>query len=216
VAVAVVDALGTMQASAPVDDGILIEARVWAGTFNVALIVQCADGRYYGALRALSREAHLWIVDFLRRNTGRRLRSVLEEADVSNAWLLNLISVSIGSTQCDTEIPVFPKSPDLRSLAAHNPWGSMIEAIVISLLGTVIGYGVWAQWKMNRAQNKINEIVFETIKSHAEMIKNHTGALNKAETKNSTTSQSLPVKNGSILGAILVSDRAFSVIYPLL
>jgi hypothetical protein len=66
----------------------------------------------------------------------------------------------------------------------------MIEAIVILLLGTVIGYGVSAQWKMNRAQNKINEIVFETIKSHAEIIKNHTGALNKAETNDSTTSQS--------------------------
>jgi hypothetical protein len=71
--------LATMQENAPVDDGILIEARVWAGTFNITLIVQCADGRYYGALRALSREAHLWVVDCLRRNTGRRLRDVAEK-----------------------------------------------------------------------------------------------------------------------------------------
>jgi hypothetical protein len=70
--------LGTMQENAPVDEGILIEARVWAGTFNITLIVQCADGRYYSALRALSREAHLWVLDFLRRNTGRRLRDVID------------------------------------------------------------------------------------------------------------------------------------------
>jgi hypothetical protein len=70
----------------------------------------------------------------------------------------------------------------------------------------------------NRDQNKINERVFETIKSHAEIIKNHTAALNKAETKNSTTSQreSLPGTKDSIFGAIVVSDRVFSVLYPLL
>jgi hypothetical protein len=55
----------------------------------------------------------------------------------------------------------------------------MIEAIVICSLAVVTGYGVWVQWKLNRDQNKINEIVFETIKTHAEIIKSHTAALQK-------------------------------------
>jgi hypothetical protein len=37
--------LGTMQENAPADDGILIEARAWVGTFNITLVVQCANGR---------------------------------------------------------------------------------------------------------------------------------------------------------------------------
>jgi hypothetical protein len=65
-----------MQENAPVDDGILIEARVWAGTFNITLIVQCADGRYYGSIRTPSREAYPWVLNFLRRNKVRRLRDV--------------------------------------------------------------------------------------------------------------------------------------------
>jgi hypothetical protein len=68
-----------MQENAPVDDGILIEARVWVGTFNITLIVQCADGKYYGSIRTPSREAYPWVLDFLRRNKGRRLREVVEK-----------------------------------------------------------------------------------------------------------------------------------------
>jgi hypothetical protein len=68
----------------------------------------------------------------------------------------------------------------------------MIETIVIVIgsLGAVIAYGVWVQWKMNRDQNKINQIVFETIKSHAEIIKNHTVALKKEGTTKGRDSQS--------------------------
>jgi hypothetical protein len=57
----------------------------------------------------------------------------------------------------------------------------MFEAIVICLVGAVIGYGVWVQWKMNRDQNKINKIVFETVTRHAEMIKKHSAALKQQE-----------------------------------
>jgi hypothetical protein len=66
----------------------------------------------------------------------------------------------------------------------------MIEAIVICLLGIVIGYGVWAQWKMNRDQNKINDIVFETVTKHDEIIKKHSAALQKDATTKETDSKS--------------------------
>jgi hypothetical protein len=56
---------------------------------------------------------------------------------------------------------------------------AMIDALIICSLGAVIGYGLWVQWKTNRDQNKINEIVFDTIKIHAETIKKHTAALKK-------------------------------------
>jgi hypothetical protein len=54
--------LETQSENAPVEDGILIEARVWVGTSNITLIVQCADGRYYGALRTPSRDAYAWVL----------------------------------------------------------------------------------------------------------------------------------------------------------
>jgi hypothetical protein len=61
---------GAQQENAPGDEGILIEARAWVGTSNITLIVQCADGRYCGALRTPKREAYPWVLDFLRRNKG--------------------------------------------------------------------------------------------------------------------------------------------------
>jgi hypothetical protein len=70
--------LGTQTENAPVEDGVLADIHVWVGTFNITLVVQCADGRYYGSIRTPSREAHLWVLDFLRRNTGRRLRDVID------------------------------------------------------------------------------------------------------------------------------------------
>jgi hypothetical protein len=56
---------------------VLVEIRVWVGTSNITLVVECADGRYYGALRTPSREVYPWVLDFLRRNMGRRLPDVL-------------------------------------------------------------------------------------------------------------------------------------------
>jgi hypothetical protein len=71
--------LGTQSENAPVEDGVLADIRVWVGTFNITLIVECADGRYYGAIRCQRREAYPWVLDFLRRNTGRRLREVVQK-----------------------------------------------------------------------------------------------------------------------------------------
>jgi hypothetical protein len=56
---------------------VLADIRVWIGRLNITLVVECADGRYYGALRTPNREAYPWVLDFLRRNTGRRLQDVI-------------------------------------------------------------------------------------------------------------------------------------------
>jgi hypothetical protein len=50
--------LGTITENAPVEDGVLGDIRVWEGTFNITLVFQCDDGRYYGALRTQRREAY--------------------------------------------------------------------------------------------------------------------------------------------------------------
>jgi hypothetical protein len=70
--------LGTIQEDAPVEDGVLADIRVWVGTFNITLVVECADGRYYGAVRTQWRKAYPWVLDFLRSNRGRMLRDVID------------------------------------------------------------------------------------------------------------------------------------------
>lgn len=47
------------------------------GDLDISLVVQCADGRYYGSVRVPTREAYPWVLDFLRRNKGPRLRDVV-------------------------------------------------------------------------------------------------------------------------------------------
>ncbi len=46
--------LGTMDANAPVADGVLVGLNLW-GTSFINLVVECADGRYFGSLRAPGR-----------------------------------------------------------------------------------------------------------------------------------------------------------------
>ena len=45
--------LGTMDANAPVADGVLVDLSLW-GTSIIGLAVQCPDGKYFGSIRALS------------------------------------------------------------------------------------------------------------------------------------------------------------------
>ena len=45
--------LGTMDAHAPVADGVLVALSLW-GTSIIGLAVQCPDGRYFGSIRAPS------------------------------------------------------------------------------------------------------------------------------------------------------------------
>jgi hypothetical protein len=43
--------LGTLDASAAVADGVLIDLSLW-GTSIIGLAVQCPDGKYFGLIRA--------------------------------------------------------------------------------------------------------------------------------------------------------------------
>ena len=65
---------GTMDANAPVLDGVLI----------IGLAVQCPDGRYFGSIRAPG-PVYDQVLEFLKRNHGRKLREVMDaDIDISD------------------------------------------------------------------------------------------------------------------------------------
>jgi hypothetical protein len=75
--------LGTMDANAPVADGVLVGLNLW-GTSFINLVVECADGRYFGSLRA-SGPVYDHVLEFLKRNHGRKLREVMDaEINISD------------------------------------------------------------------------------------------------------------------------------------
>jgi hypothetical protein len=75
--------LGTMDANPPVADGVLVGLNLW-GTSFINLVVECADGRYFGSLRA-SGSVYDHVLEFLKRNHGRKLREVMDaELDISD------------------------------------------------------------------------------------------------------------------------------------
>jgi hypothetical protein len=72
--------LGTMDAKAPVADGVLVDLSLW-GTSIIGLAVQCPDGKYFGSLRA---PVYDHVLEFLKRNHGRKFREVMDaEIDIS-------------------------------------------------------------------------------------------------------------------------------------
>lgn len=75
--------LGTMDAHAPVAEGVLVGMNLW-GTSIIGLAVQCPDGRYFGSIRVPS-SVYNHVLEFLKRNHGRRLREVIDaEIDISD------------------------------------------------------------------------------------------------------------------------------------
>jgi hypothetical protein len=72
--------LGTMDAHAPVADGVLVDLSPW-GTSIIGLAVQCPDGKYFGSIRA-RRDVYDRVLEFLRRNHGWKLCEVMD-ADIS-------------------------------------------------------------------------------------------------------------------------------------
>jgi hypothetical protein len=61
----------------------LVALSLW-GTSIIGLAVQCPDGRYFGSLRASGR-VYDHVLDFLKRNHGRKLREVMDaEIDISD------------------------------------------------------------------------------------------------------------------------------------
>jgi hypothetical protein len=74
--------LGTMDANARVEDGVLIGLNLW-GTSVINLVVECPDGKYFGSIRASS-NVYDHVLEFLKRNHGRKLREVMDaEIDIS-------------------------------------------------------------------------------------------------------------------------------------
>jgi hypothetical protein len=75
--------LGTMDANAPVADGVLVGLNLW-GTSIIDLVVECPDGKYFGSLRAPG-PVYAHVLEFLKRNHGRKLREVMNaEVDISD------------------------------------------------------------------------------------------------------------------------------------
>ena len=75
--------LGTIDAHAPVADGVLVGLSLW-GTSIIGLAVQCPDGQYFGSIRASS-NVYDHVLEFLKRHYGRKLREVMDaEIDISD------------------------------------------------------------------------------------------------------------------------------------
>jgi len=73
----------TMDANAPVADGVLLYLSV-GDTSVIGLAVQCSDGRYFGSIRASSL-VYDHVLQFLKRNQGRKLCEVMEaDIDISD------------------------------------------------------------------------------------------------------------------------------------
>jgi hypothetical protein len=56
--------LGTMDAHAAVDDGVLVDLSLW-GTSIIGLAVQCPDAKYFGSIRA-QRNVYGCVLEFLK------------------------------------------------------------------------------------------------------------------------------------------------------
>jgi ABC transporter substrate binding protein len=66
-----------------VADGLLVDLSLW-GTSIINLVVECPDGKYFGSIR-VPRNIYDHVLEFLKRNHGRKLREVIEtEIDISD------------------------------------------------------------------------------------------------------------------------------------
>jgi len=73
----------TMDENALVADGVLLYLSV-GDTSIIGLAVQCSDGRYFGSIRASSL-VYDHVLQFLKRNQGRKLCEVMEaDIDISD------------------------------------------------------------------------------------------------------------------------------------
>jgi hypothetical protein len=75
--------LGTMDANPPIAEGVLVGLNLW-GTSVINLVVECAEGKYFGSIRA-PKPVDDHVLEFLKRNHGRTLREVMDgEIDISD------------------------------------------------------------------------------------------------------------------------------------
>jgi hypothetical protein len=75
--------LGTMDVPPGVADGVLVGLSLW-GTSIINLVVECADGKYFGSIRA-SANVYDHVLEFLKHTHGRKLSEVMDaEIDISD------------------------------------------------------------------------------------------------------------------------------------
>src|SRR5262249_54442231 len=60
---------GTLDANAPVEDGVLVELSFW-GTTIIGLAILCPDGKYFGSLRTTG-NVYDRALEFLKQNRRR-------------------------------------------------------------------------------------------------------------------------------------------------
>jgi hypothetical protein len=62
---------------------VLVDLSLW-GTSIIGLAVQCPDGKYFASIR-VPRNAYDHVLEFLKRNHGRKFREVMDaEIDISD------------------------------------------------------------------------------------------------------------------------------------
>jgi hypothetical protein len=72
---------GNLEASADAADGVLVDLSLW-GSSIIGVAVECPDGRYFGSMR-VSRDIYDRVLEFLKRNHGRKFREVMDaEIDI--------------------------------------------------------------------------------------------------------------------------------------
>ena len=75
--------LGTLEAHPAVADGVLVDLSLW-GTSIIGLAVQCPDGKYFASIR-VTRNVYDYVLEFLKRSHGRKLREVMDaDIDISD------------------------------------------------------------------------------------------------------------------------------------
>jgi hypothetical protein len=74
---------GIPEARRDVADGVLFDLSLWA-TSIIGLAVQCPEGKYFGLIRVPTNVYHQ-VLEFLKRNRGRKLREVKDgDVDISD------------------------------------------------------------------------------------------------------------------------------------
>jgi hypothetical protein len=75
--------LGTTDANPPIAEGVLVGLNLW-GTSVINLVVECAEGKYFGSIRA-PKPVYDHVLEFLKRNHGHKLREVMDaEIDIAD------------------------------------------------------------------------------------------------------------------------------------
>jgi hypothetical protein len=109
---------GILEARRDVADGVLFDLSLWA-TSIIGLAVQCPEGKYFGLIRVPT-NVYNQVLEFLKRNRGRKLREVKDgDVDISDVN-------SVGPVDKYSNAPV-------RSVMAiwesWSPNGGQVQAI---------------------------------------------------------------------------------------